>query len=50
MSTTRTDTIELLVARGAPLDACDRLHGGTPLDWALHNGRPDDALVRLLGG
>jgi hypothetical protein len=47
---TRRDTIELLVRRGAPLDARDRLHGGTPLDWLLHNGRPDDQLVGLLGG
>jgi hypothetical protein len=48
-SMTRRDTIELLVARGAPLDARDRLHHGTPLDWARHNGQPDEALVRLLG-
>jgi ankyrin repeat protein len=46
----RRETIELLVARGAPLDVRDRLHGGTPLDWALHNANPDEALVRLLGG
>jgi ankyrin repeat protein len=49
-SQTRRETIELLVARGAPLDARDRLHHGTPLDWALHNAQPDETLVRLLGG
>jgi ankyrin repeat/SOCS box protein 6 len=49
-SMTRRDTIELLVGRGAPLDVRDRLHQATPLGWALHNGHPDDELVRLLGG
>jgi hypothetical protein len=44
----RGATIELLVGRGAPLDARDRLHGGTPLDWALRNANPDDATRRLL--
>jgi 26S proteasome non-ATPase regulatory subunit 10 len=48
-SKTRRETIELLVARGAPLDARDSLHHGTPLDWARYNGQPDEALVRLLG-
>jgi hypothetical protein len=47
-SMSRRETIELLVARGAPLGARDRLHHGTPLDWARHNGQPDEALVRLL--
>lgn len=46
----RRETIELLVRRGAPLDARDRLHDGTPLGWALHNGHPDEAIIRLLGG
>jgi Ankyrin repeats (3 copies) len=46
----RRETVALLVARGAPLDARDRLHHGTPLDWALHNGHPDEAVVGLLGG
>jgi len=44
----RRGTIELLIERGAPRDARDRLHRGTPLDWALHNAQPDDELIRLL--
>lgn len=47
-TSTRRDTIELLVKRGAPLDVRDGVHGGTPLDWLLHNGQPDEELVRLL--
>ena len=42
------DTARLLVARGAPLDARDGLHGGTPLSWAQHNGHQDPALLHLL--
>lgn len=49
-SMARRGTIELLVRRGAPLSGRDRLHHATPLDWARHNGNPDEALVRLLGG
>lgn len=44
------DTITLLVSRGAPLDARDSLHHGTPLDWAQHTDRADPAVLRLLGG
>jgi Ankyrin repeats (many copies) len=44
------DTAELLVRRGAPLDAVDGLHNGTPLAWALHEGHRDERLARLLGG
>jgi hypothetical protein len=43
----RSETVRLLVARGAPLDARDGLHDGTPLDWARHNGHR--GLLRLLG-
>jgi ankyrin repeat protein len=46
----RRATVRLLVERGAPLDARDRLHDGTPLDWARRHGHADTALVRLLGG
>jgi Ankyrin repeats (many copies) len=49
-SMARRDTIALLVGRGAPLDARDHLHDGTPLDWALHNTSPNEATIRLLGG
>ena len=49
-STNRRSTAELLVRRGAPLAGRDRLHDATPLDWARRNGRPDAALIRLLGG
>lgn len=48
-ATDRRETIALLVARGAPLDARDGLHEGTPLDWALRNARPDAGTRRLLG-
>ena len=47
-STGRLDTANLLVRRGAPLDAEDQLHYGTPLGWALHNGHRDQRLVALL--
>jgi peptide-methionine (S)-S-oxide reductase len=32
--------VELLLARGARLDIRDTIHQGTPLGWALHDGRP----------
>ena len=44
----RLETAELLVRRGAPLDIRDGLHGGTPLDWAMHEGATEDALLELL--
>lgn len=34
----RGDIAELLVAHGARLDLRDVLYGGTPADWAQHNG------------
>jgi ankyrin repeat protein len=45
----RRAAIEVLVARGAPLDARDGLHGGTPLGWARHNGVTDPDVLALLG-
>lgn len=45
----RYDTTSLLVNRGAPLDARDGLHQGTPLGWALHHGHQDPQLLHLLG-
>jgi ankyrin repeat protein len=30
------DTVDALLERGAPLDAKDESHGGTPLGWALY--------------
>ena len=30
------DTVKLLIERGAPIDAKDERHGGTPLEWALY--------------
>lgn len=45
----RYETASLLVSRGAPLDARDRLHQGTPLGWARHHGHNDPRLLRLLG-
>lgn len=45
----RYETAGLLVSRGAPLDARDRLHQGTPLGWARHHGHNDPRLLRLLG-
>jgi len=32
--------IEMLLARGARTDLRDKLWDGTPLDWALHEGKP----------
>jgi hypothetical protein len=43
------DTARLLVEHGAPLDALDALHEGTPLGWALHNGHRNQRLLELLG-
>ncbi len=37
----RIDLMELLVAHGARLDVEDRLWRGTPLGWAMHNGRKE---------
>ncbi len=37
------DTAQVLLDRGAPVNAVDATHGGTPLGWALHGwgtGRP----------
>lgn len=48
-STSGRRAAEILVQRGAPLDARDDLHHGTPLDWAIHNGATDVELLRLLG-
>lgn len=45
----RYETASLLVSRGAPLEARDRLHQGTPLGWARHHGHNDPRLLRLLG-
>ena len=44
------DTIELLVSRGALLDARDSLHQGTPLDWARHEGHADEVMTRIVEG
>jgi len=44
----RYQTASLLVSRGAPLDARDKLHQGTPLGWARHHGHHDPRLLRLL--
>ena len=38
--------IALLLARGARRDIRDSLWGGTPYDWAVHNGK--DAAARAL--
>jgi hypothetical protein len=35
----RFDVVQLLAERGARLDVRDRLHDGTPLDWAEHGSR-----------
>jgi ankyrin repeat protein len=39
----RLDVVRLLAERGARLDLRDRLHDGTPLDWALHGNRAEIA-------
>lgn len=46
----RRPAVELLVARGAPLDARDNLDHGTPLDWAVNNGVTGEELLELLRG
>lgn len=33
------ELMELLIARGARTDVADRLWNGTPLDWAIHQGK-----------
>jgi ankyrin repeat protein len=44
------DAIQALVAHGAPLDARDDEHGGTPLGFAEHNGNhAAAAMLRELG-
>lgn len=35
--------VQVLVAAGAGLDTRDRIHQGTPLDWADHLGQPEIA-------
>jgi peptide-methionine (S)-S-oxide reductase len=35
----RLDVVRLLAERGARLDVRDRIHDGTPLDWAEHGNR-----------
>ncbi|MDQ5858055.1 MAG: ankyrin repeat domain-containing protein [Acidobacteriota bacterium] len=37
------DAVEVLVRAGADLDAKDRVHDGTPLDWAEYLGRAEIA-------
>jgi peptide-methionine (S)-S-oxide reductase len=42
--------LELLVSRGARLDVKDKLWGGTPLGWAIHQKKPAAvAYLRSLG-
>lgn len=40
------DAVRWLVAHGARPDVADAIHGGTPLDWARHEGH--DAIARYL--
>lgn len=49
------ETVAVLLARGAKVDAVEDEHGGTPLDWAIHgsNNAPNPqgdypGVVRLL--
>ncbi len=44
----RLETVKALIRRGAPLNARDDLHQGTPLGWALHSGRPNEETVAFL--
>jgi len=37
------DLVELLVEHGADVAATDPEHGGTPADWAAHQGHPETA-------
>ena len=39
----RLDVVRLLAERGARLDIRDRVHDGTPLDWATHGHRAEIA-------
>jgi ankyrin repeat protein len=41
--------VELLLSRGARTDIRDRVHDGTPLQWATFDGRPR-AVTALLQG
>jgi hypothetical protein len=41
--------VELLLARGARTDIRDTVHHGTPLAWALHDGRPRRVTPLLQG-
>ena len=45
------ELMELLVARGARTDIADKLWNGTPLDWAIHQGKDRArAWLEQLGG
>jgi hypothetical protein len=44
----RLESVELLIRRGAPLHARDGLHHETPLDWAVASGATNNALLELL--
>jgi ankyrin repeat protein len=37
-----TDIVELLLSRGAPVNAVDDTHHGTPLEWAIYAWRQKD--------
>ena len=44
------EMMKLLVAHGARLDTRDTLWNGTPLGWAIHNGKTAaEAYLRSLG-
>ena len=46
------DLIDLLIARGTPVDRRESAHGGTPIDWALHgwmNSGEDEPDPRFYG-
>jgi hypothetical protein len=43
--TGNTDLVRLLLQHGADSAARDRVHHGTPADWAAHNGQPECAEV-----
>jgi hypothetical protein len=45
----RAGAVEALLERGAD-PSRSPLYGITPLEWAIRSGRPDEAVVRLLGG
>jgi len=42
--------VQLLLDRGAPIDVKDDRYDGTPLDWALHEGRTDSRMIAALKG